>query len=78
MSVEPACNIYNPIQRIKHGSLERFGDSAYKSVCPQCKEGILFVYRDPETFKLLRIDCCCLCGQRFEYTDLEEIFPHEV
>jgi DNA-directed RNA polymerase subunit RPC12/RpoP len=64
-------NIQSPIMQIKHADIKRAeDDSQYKSVCPQCNEGVLMMLRNPETFKLRNIDNCFLCGQRFEYTDI--------
>jgi hypothetical protein len=31
--------------KVLHSALERWGDSAYKSKCPACKDGILLIYR---------------------------------
>ena len=65
-------NIYKPVMRVKHQELKRISDdSMFKSVCPECKEGILFVRRDQNTSKLLKGDMCCLCGQRVEYIDFQ-------
>jgi uncharacterized protein (DUF983 family) len=66
-------NIKKPCIKIKHSGLTRYGDSYYKSSCPACKEGILLVYRNPETLVLERYDRCILCGQQFEYMDIEDL-----
>ena len=66
-------NIRKPAVAVKHSSLTRFGDSAYKSVCPVCKEGILPVGRDPRSFELQEYDRCFLCGQQFQYLDIEQL-----
>lgn len=56
--------------RVVHAELERADeDSAYRSVCPVCKTGLLLIHRDKETFKLVRSDICIQCGQGFYYTD---------
>lgn len=56
--------------RVVHAELERAdGDSAFRSVCPVCKTGLLLVRRDPKSFKLVRLDACIQCGQEFYYTD---------
>jgi hypothetical protein len=54
---------------VRHASLKRYGDGGYKSVCPVCKEGILFVRRHPETLRLLATDRCSFCAQLFIYAD---------
>lgn len=58
---------------IKHSSLKRTDDSIYRSVCPECKEGVLLVGRDLETFKLSEVDRCISCAQQFIYTDIQEL-----
>jgi len=66
-------NINKPSLNVKHAKLERYSDSAYKSLCPVCKEGILFMRRHPETGQLLEGDNCGLCGQAFVYADVEKL-----
>lgn len=66
-------NINKPIIKVKHAELTRTGDSAFRSECPTCKEGVLLVMRNQETFELEKLDRCMLCGQQFEYTDLDSI-----
>lgn len=57
--------------RVEHASLTKLSsESIFKVFCPVCKEGVLFVRRDNKTFNLIRSDVCCLCGQRFWYTDI--------
>lgn len=73
MSKEYGLNIKNRIKKIKHTELLRFGDSIYKSQCPECVSGILFVLRDPKDFKLMNVDRCTCCGQQFEYADFQEL-----
>jgi hypothetical protein len=69
-----AKNIDAPIKRIRHSELSRVGDSAYRSECPECKEGVLLVVRDPKRhYNLSAYDLCVLCGQQFEYIDIEEM-----
>lgn len=70
-------NLYNERMRVRHADLERSGDSAYRSKCPVCKEGVLLVMRDPETLTLVRYDFCALCGQPFEYLDIDELNQRE-
>lgn len=60
-------NINKPILVVIHKHLKRFNDSLFKSYCPLCDKGILFVQRNQETFKLLRLDRCHSCGQAFKY-----------
>lgn len=60
-------NIDKPILEVKHADLSRCGDSAYRSICPVCELGTLLVYRDQETYQILRKDTCILCGQRVYY-----------
>jgi hypothetical protein len=64
-------NLRNPPQHIKHTELRRTGESAYRSVCPVCGKGVLFVRRDQESLALVNLDGCVICGQTFIYTDKE-------
>lgn len=66
-------NIDNPVKKIRHQDLARSGDSPYKSQCPECFQGLLLVRRNRETLQLESLDNCILCGQMFEYTDIEEL-----
>jgi hypothetical protein len=66
-------NITKSPINVKHKDLKRYGDSRFKSKCPECDEGMLLVYRDPQTFKLLANDICIFCGQKFIYTDIDEL-----
>lgn len=54
---------------VKHSGLKRFGDGGYKSVCPVCRQGVLLIYRDPETMRLMRKDRCSHCAQVVVYSD---------
>ena len=66
-------NIRNRPIVVKHEDLERFCDeSSYKRKCPKCKEGVLFVRRDGN-LKIIEHDMCWGCGQRFIYSDVEEM-----
>lgn len=66
-------NIDKPTVVVKHSELTRFNDSEYKSICPCCKEGILFVARSQEEpWCLLNNDICGLCGQHFQYSDIPD------
>lgn len=62
-------NLSRPTVSVLHSELTRSGDSAYKSDCPVCKEGILSVSREEGTMRLVRTDFCRLCGQTFRYLD---------
>jgi len=61
-------NINAKLRKVKHSKLKRFGDSAFKSECPVCGEGILAMRRN-DNGKLLKTDQCLWCGQSFLYTD---------
>lgn len=54
---------------VNHEDLKRVGESAFKSECPVCKDGILTVLRNPVTLELSKSDNCLLCGQSFVYDD---------
>lgn len=65
-------NFKNTILRVLHSGLERASEeSAYRSNCPVCQEGILFVSRVPTTQGLLlhRFDRCTRCAQGVIYED---------
>lgn len=62
-------NIHAPLIDVRHSELKRWSESCFKSCCPACKEGVLLVYRNPETFKLVRMDRCIVCGQTVRYLD---------
>lgn len=60
--------------KIAHADLERDGKhSAFRSVCPTCKLGVLLVQRDQKTLRLIAEDRCILCGQAVIYTDIEKL-----
>lgn len=64
-------NINKPRLLVKHAELELISDNShYKCCCPACERGILLVARHHETFMLLSIDRCILCGQEVEYIDI--------
>ncbi|MBA7590299.1 hypothetical protein ES708_32414 [subsurface metagenome] len=63
-------NLGKPPIKVKHSELERVGDSVYSSVCPVCKDGMLLMRRDPQTYELVNIDVCVLCGQLFIYEEM--------
>ena len=59
---------------VQHGELERISkESAFKSKCPACSDGILLVGRDGETFLLLERDYCIVCAQSVKYLDIDEL-----
>ena len=63
-------NLEKPIVQVRHADLKRMNDtSPFRSWCPTCDQGVMLVQRDG--VKLLRIDHCTMCGQRFVYTDDE-------
>jgi len=66
-------NLQKPPIRVKHSELKREGDSAFKSVCPACDDGMLLMRRDQHTFKLLNDDICILCGQHFIYEEMPNL-----
>ena len=74
-----AININKNIIKVKHSELKRSDDnSIFRSDCPACKDGILLVQRDNKTFKLLAKDNCILCGQRFIYSDINDLRKHDI
>lgn len=71
-------NIHAEPIHVNFKDLERFDvSSAYKSICPVCRKGILGIARDMISFKLSKYDRCLLCAQTVIYDDLKEVFPHE-
>jgi hypothetical protein len=63
-------NITKPALHVLHAELERANEeSAYKSVCPACKSGLLLMRREPGAYHLLRADRCSGCGQAVVYRD---------
>jgi hypothetical protein len=69
-----ANNIHEEPITVAHADLERATDeSIFRSVCPVCKEGLLMVGRDQETFKLVAEDNCILCGQKVVYSDIDNL-----
>ena len=58
---------------IRHRSLKRASKyNDFVSFCPICYDGILPM-QDEKTFKLKKHDRCNICGQRFIYTDINNI-----
>lgn len=67
------CNLKEPIMKVKHSELSRISEnSAYKSECPKCETGMLVTLRD-KAFQIKKFDHCLLCGQRFEYLDIDDL-----
>lgn len=55
---------------VLHSTLKRFSnESAYKSICPACKQGVLLIRRNDKTFTLERMDICTFCVQFIWYRD---------
>lgn len=71
--METGWNKNEPVREVRHADLTRVGDSAYRSECPACDEGILLVAREPNTFVLMELDHCIICAQRFRYTDIADM-----
>lgn len=75
---ETGINFNNPVIQVMHRNLRRDGEEApFRSRCPFCFNGILFVRRDDETFRLLSMDRCVLCGQAVEYLDIKNGLLHK-
>jgi len=71
-------NVDAPLLEVEHANLRRASDnSAYRSVCPACPEGILMVGRDQDTFQLLEYDRCIVCGQLIKYLDIDDMRARE-
>ena len=70
-------NLQKPVLELNHSKLESSGESLYRKICPVCKEGVLLVYRDQESFKLVDLDMCILCGQRVKYLDIADMRSKE-
>ena len=66
-------NIAKPCLQVKHSDLTRISHSHYKSDCPVCKRGMLLVGRDWDSLILEEFDRCILCGQQFQYMDIENL-----
>ena len=68
--MKPGERVEAPPLAVGHAKLERLSqESAFKSVCPVCKEGALLVARDPTSFSLINLDRCTYCAQQYLYTD---------
>jgi uncharacterized protein (DUF983 family) len=63
-------NFNKPPIHVMHSDLRRTSEeTAYRSFCPTCGKGVLFVFRDQTTFRLNRLDRCTYCGQSYIYDD---------
>jgi hypothetical protein len=61
-------NLRAPVKRVLHSTLKRYEpQSAYKSDCPACPDGLLLVRRVMGV--LQREDYCLCCGQPVYYLD---------
>ncbi len=57
---------------VRHSLLDRASaESAYRSVCPKCRHGVLLIRRDEQTYRLQRDDRCTSCGQAVRYADAD-------
>ncbi len=68
-----AINIDKKPIKVKHSELKRTDDSSFRSACPRCFEGTLLVQRDFDSFEIKADDYCILCGQKFIYSDIDEM-----
>jgi hypothetical protein len=62
-----------PVIRVPHAELERTRAGQLASECPVCHKGVLAMKRDPVTLRLQAEDVCLYCGQRFFYTDIQNV-----
>lgn len=66
-------NMDKPPIHVRHADLKRDSpNSQYKSECPACKYGVLLMGRDDD-MRLMALDYCILCGQKFVYDDIAGI-----
>jgi hypothetical protein len=70
-------NATKPCITVKHSELIHIDNSHYRRECPQCKQGTLSVIRNWNTFELEEFDRCVLCGQQFQYLDIDELIKKE-
>lgn len=70
-------NIEEGLVKVEHKNLERSGGSSYRSKCPKCKDGTLLLVRHGSGGILSAHDRCILCGQVFQYLDIEELRKKE-
>ena len=62
-------NLPKPAKIIRHAELKRAGESEYRSVCPECGEGLLMMRRNAD-MSLSPWDNCLSCGCKFQYIDI--------
>lgn len=71
--IEVGQNLNQPPLHVRHSELKRVSeDSAFRSECPVCKEGILLVMQAQDLrkrYRLSRYDACTFCGQPVTYSD---------
>lgn len=66
-------NLNNEPIHVKHSELQReTEESPYRSKCPCCEDGVLFMRRDLKTFNLVSTDMCISCGQQIVYDDIPD------
>lgn len=71
-------NLGNPAIKVWHQNLVRASDdSPYRSRCPFCSDGILFVSRDQTSLRLSGKDMCSSCGQKVIYRDIGALRTRE-
>ena len=74
MGGEYLMNAESAVIEVRHDQLERCsGESAYKSKCPSCSDGILLVARNQEDFSLHEYDRCIVCAQQVRYLDIDRL-----
>jgi len=71
-------NYRRPPVSVRWSELERAGEeSAFRSECPVCDQGLLLIKRTPDHEHFSCYDNCTSCGQVFVYED-EEILGTRV
>jgi len=72
MNAIASININNEIIQVLHSDLERISEaSIFRSHCPKCGLGTLMVNRNDDG-SISEYDRCLLCGQVFQYLDIEK------
>lgn len=64
-------NANEPILQLCYYTLKRVRPGQWASDCPKCHKGVLTVIRDNTDFTIKAEDCCRLCGQQVEYSDVD-------
>jgi hypothetical protein len=63
-------NATNPVLRVFHAQLARSSEeSAYRSKCPFCEQGMFMIFRHETSLRLRRRDRCLHCLQKVEYAE---------